>query len=430
MITGLIAFAVLLALCLAGVPLAFSMIVVGVVGLALERGFNPAMVALSQQAIDWSTNYGLTVLPMFILMGAFVHHARLADDLYAAANAWLGHRRGGLAMATISASAGLSAVSGTSLATTAIMSKVSIPAMRRYGYSDSLAAGACAAGGALGILIPPSVPMAIYGIITETDIGKLFIAGILPGILLTLGYVAAVSLVAWRDPKGAPRAERASWESRWRLLAGTWGIVALVLLVLGGMYLGVFTPTEAAGIGAAGAMLFALARGRLSRAAFWLALLEAGKTTGNVFMVGIGALVFAKFLTLAGMTSAMVSWVQGLDVSPLGVVWAICLIYIVLGCVFESLGMLLLTVPVFFPVVSALGIDPIWFGIVVILVVEIGLITPPVGINVFVVKGLFRDINLWTIYRGIAPFLLANLAVLGAIMYFPQIATFLPALMR
>jgi tripartite ATP-independent transporter DctM subunit len=429
-ISGLIGFAVLLALCLAGVPLAFSMIAVGVGGLALERGLNPAMVALSQQAIDWSTNYGLTVLPMFILMGAFVHHARLAEDLYAAANAWLGDRRGGLAMATISASAGLSAVSGTSLATTAIMSKVSIPAMRRYGYSDSLAAGACAAGGALGILIPPSVPMAIYGIITETDIGKLFIAGILPGILLTVLYVVAVGLVAWMDPRGAPRAEKSSWGTRWRLLGRTWGIVALVLVVLGGMYLGVFTPTEAAGIGAGGAMLFAMGRRRLSRIGFWHALLEAGKTTGNVFMVGIGALVFAKFLTLAGMTSAMVNWVQGLDVSPLGVVWAICLIYIVLGCVFESLGMLLLTVPVFFPVVSGLGIDPIWFGIVVILVVEIGLITPPVGINVFVVKGLFRDISLWTIYRGITPFLLANLAALAAIMHIPMIATWLPALMR
>ncbi|MBL8378776.1 MAG: TRAP transporter large permease [Burkholderiales bacterium] len=430
MITGIIAFAVLLALCFVGLPLAFAMIVVGVAGLTIERGFGPAAVALSQQAIDWSTNYGLTVLPMFILMGALVHHARLAEDLYAAANAWMGHRRGGLAMATISASAGLAAVSGTSLATTAIMSKVSIPAMRRYRYSDSLAAGSCAAGGTLGILIPPSIPMAIYGIITETDIGLLFIAGILPGILLTLLYVVAVAAIARLDPAGAPPAEISDWPTRWRLLVRTWGIVALMLLVLGGMYFGIFTPTEAAGIGAAGALFYAMLRKQLSLAALRDSLLEAGKTTSNVFMIGIGALVFAKFLTLAGMTGAMVKWVEGLDVSPLGVVWAICLIYIVLGCVFESLGMLLLTVPIFFPVVQALGIDPIWFGIIVILVVEIGLITPPVGINVFIVKGLFREINLWTIYRGIVPFLIANILCLVIIMYVPSIATWLPKLMR
>ncbi|MGD9942145.1 MAG: TRAP transporter large permease [Burkholderiaceae bacterium] len=430
MIAGLIGFAVLLGLCFAGLPLAFSMILVGAAGLTLVRGFEPAMLVVSQQAIDWSTSYGLTVLPMFILMGTLVHHARLADDLFAAANAWMGHRRGGLAMATISASAGLAAVSGTSLATAAIMSKVSIPAMRRYGYSDALAAGSCAAGGCLGILIPPSVPMVIYGILTETDIGKLFIAGIIPGLLLTVMYILSIAVKVHLDPAAAPRGERMPWSERLRLLGATWAILVLALVVLGGIYIGVFTPTEAAGIGAGGALLFALARGKLTRRILWDALIEAGRTTSTVFMVGIGALVFAKFVTLVGMTGAMVAWIESLNAPPMGVVIAMCVIYLVLGCVFESLGMLLLTVPVFYPIVHAMGIDPIWFGIIVIIVVEIGLITPPVGINVFVVKGLFREIPLWTIYGGIMPFLIGNLVCLAILLALPGLVTFLPNLMR
>lgn len=430
MIEGLLGFALLMGLCFVGIPLSFAMISVGVAGIAMTRGFEPAMLAVSQQAFDWSTNYSLIVLPMFILMGAFVQHAKLADELYEAANAWLGHRPGGLADATIAASAGLAAVSGTSLATTAIMSKVSIPAMRRYRYHDAFAAGTCAAGGTLGILIPPSIPLAIYGILTETDISVLFIAGLVPGVLLALLFIVAIRLAGWLQPKAFPAAERTPWPQRWSLLARTWGILLLVIMVLGGMYAGIFTPTEAAGVGAGGALLFAVIRRKLTRQQFLAALVDAGLTTSNIFMIGIGALVFSTFLTLCGMTGALVAWVQSLDVSPIGIVAVICLVYIVLGCVFESLGMLLMTVPVFFPIVSALGIDPVWFGIVVVVVVEIGLITPPVGINVLVVKGLFPEIPLWSIYRGITPFLIANLVCLLLLFMFPAIATWLPTLLR
>jgi len=427
---GLLGFALLMTLCFAGIPLTFAMIAVGVGGLAMSRGFEPAMLAVSQQAIDWTTNYSLIVLPMFILMGSFVQHAKLADELYEAANGWLGHRPGGLAEATIAASAGLAAVSGTSLATTAIMSKVSIPAMRRFRYSDSFAAGTCAAGGTLGILIPPSIPLAIYGILTETDISQLFIAGLLPGILLTVLFIIAIRLLGWLQPQAFPAAERTPWPLRWALLARTWGIIVLILVVLGGMYAGVFTPTEAAGIGAGGALLFAVIRRKLTRRQFLAALVDAGLTTSNILLIGIGALVFSTFLTLCGMTGALAAWVQSFDVSPIGVVAVICLVYIVLGCVFESLGMLLMTVPVFFPIVAALGIDLVWFGIIVVIVVEIGLITPPVGINVLVVKGLFPDIPMWSIYRGIMPFLIANLVCLVLLFMFPAIATWLPQMLR
>jgi C4-dicarboxylate transporter, DctM subunit len=429
MVESLIGFAALLGLAFVGVPLGFAMLLVGLVGFMVERNLNAALSMTGQQVLDFSTNYGLTVLPLFVLMGTFIHRARLSEELYDATNAWLGHRRGGLAMATIAACAGFAAVSGSSLATAATMSKVAMPPMRRFNYADSLASGTIAAGGTLGILIPPSVPMVIYGILTETDIGKLFIAGIVPGLLLVVLFFAAISLVTLIRPEMGPRGERMTWPQRWRTMQKVWGIVVLFVVVLGGIYVGVFTPTEAAAIGAAGAMLFALGRGMLDLTALFRSLVDAGRTTAMIFLVGFGALVFANFINLAGLPAAMVDWIDSLDVSPVGVVLAICLIYIVLGCVFDSLAMLLLTVPIFFPIVEPLGIDPVWFGIVVIIVVEIGLITPPIGMNVFMVNTVLRDIDIWTIFNGVWPFLVATLVGLGLIIVFPQIALFLPGLM-
>ena len=426
---ALIGFVILFVVCFAGVPLGFSMLLVGLGGFGYLRGLGPAFSMAGQQILDISMSYGFTVLPLFILMGEFVHRANLSHELYDAGRAWLGHRRGGLAMATIAACGGFAAVCGSSLATAATMTKVAMPPMRRYGYADSLAAGSIAAGGTLGILIPPSVPLVIYGIITETDIGKLFIAGILPGILLILLFMASIYLATLIDPRSGPRAPRLPWRERWRPLGQIWGVALLFILVLGGMYFGVFTPTEGAGIGATGAFLFGLARRALPLRAVFASLVETGRTSGSIFVVTMGALVFSNFINLAGMPDALVSWIKSLDVSPLGVVLAMCLIYVILGCIFDSLAMLLLTVPIFFPIIKGLGLDPIWFGIIVIIVVEIGLITPPIGMNVFVVKAVLGDVPMWTIFSGIYPFLIAMLVGLALIVMFPAISLFLPRLM-
>ncbi len=431
MLESVIGFVVLFIICFLGVPLGFSLLIVGLGGFAYVRGgLGPAIEMSGQQIMDLSMNYGFSVLPLFILMGTFIHRAQLSEDLYDAANAWLGHRRGGMAMATIAACGAFAAVSGSSLATAATMAKVAMPSMRRFGYADSLAAGSVAAGGTLGILIPPSVPMVIYGILTESDIGKLFIAGVVPGILLIFAYMASIALVTAIKPSLGPRGERLPWRARWPLLGRVWAVVALFILVLGGIYLGIFTPTEAAGIGAMGALVFAIGRRRMPWAAFVESLIEAGVTAGMIFFVAFGALVFSNFVNLAGMTSAMVDFIEALDVSPIGVVIAMCLIYLVLGCIFDSLAMLLLTVPIFAAVLTPMGIDLIWFGIVAIIVVEIGLITPPIGMNVFVVKTVLEDISLWAIFAGVWPFVIASLLALALIIVVPDIALWLPRLMN
>lgn len=423
-------FLVLFALVFVGVPLGFGLMLVGIGGFAVVRGgIEPAFAMAGQQILDISTNFGFSVLPLFILMGAFVHRAALSDELYEATNAWLGHKRGGLAMATVAACGGFAAVSGSSLATAATMAKVAMPSMRRYGYEDSLAAGSVAAGGTLGILIPPSVPMVIYGILTESDIGKLFIAGLIPGILLTFLFIISISVTTYFLPAIGPPGERTPWPDRWRALGKVWGIVALFVLVLGGIYFGIFTPTEAAGVGAAGAFLFALARKKLGWKQLFESLIDAGRTTGMVFVVAFGALIFSNFVALAGLSDALINLITGLDVPVIGVILVMCVILIALGCVFDSLAMLLLTVPIFVPIIEPLGVDVIWFGIVMIIVVELGLITPPIGMNVFVVKSALLDVDLWAIYRGVWPFIVATLVCLVIIMLVPDVALMLPQFM-
>jgi tripartite ATP-independent transporter DctM subunit len=427
---SLLGFGILLLLVFLGLPLGFSMILVGAGGFAIIRNVTGALAMSSQQIVDISTNFGFSVLPLFVLMGAFVHRADLSRDLYDAANSWLGHRRGGLALATVVACGGFAAISGSSLATAATMTKVAMPPMRRYGYDGGLAAGTIAAGGTLGILIPPSVPMVIYGILTETDIGQLFIAGIVPGILMVGLYAASILVVTTARPEWGPRAPRVPLAERWPYLARVWGVVALFMLVMGGIYGGIFTPTEAASIGAFGAMMFVLWRRRLTWQTLIGSLAEAGRTTGTIFTVGFGALIFSNFVNVAGLPRDLVAIIDAVDVSPIGVVLVICLILIVLGMVFDALAMILLTVPVFFPIVASLGLDPIWFGIIVIIVVEIGLITPPIGLNVFVVKSVAPDVPLGEIFKGIVPFFFASVVGLALIILFPAIALFLPGLMR
>jgi len=426
---AVLGFAVVLALAFLGVPLGYVLLVVGIGGFATIRGINPALSMAGQQIIHIATNHELSVLPLFLLMGSFIHRARMSEDLYDAANAFVGHWRGGLAMATIAACAGFAAVSGSSVATAATMSRVAMPPMRRYRYADSLAAGAIAAGGTLGILIPPSVPMVIYGLLTEADIGRLFIAGIMPGLLMTALFMAAIYIAMIFRPAWGPRGERVPWKNRFRALRKVWAILILFLIVLGGIYFGVFTPTEAAAVGATGAFAFAVFRGAFSISDTFGALVEAARITAMLFVVLFGALTFSNFITLSGMVSQLVDWIDSLHLSPLGVVAAMCLIYLVLGAVFDSLAMLLLTVPIFFPIVTSLGLDPIWFGIIVIIVIEAGLISPPIGINVFIVQSVLPEISLWRIFAGIWPFLLAMAATLGFVLLFPSIALFLPGLM-
>jgi tripartite ATP-independent transporter DctM subunit len=422
MTLALIGFGLLFLLAFAGVPLAFAMLIVGVGGFAWIRGLDPALSMLAQQVMDGSANYGMSVLPMFILMGLFVHRADLAEDLYDAANAWVGHLRGGLAHATVVSCAIFAAISGSSIATAATMSKVAIAPMRRLGYSDALSTGSVASAGVLGVLIPPSVPLVIYGLMTDTDIRKLFIATVVPGLLLTLFFIISVAVtIALRPQWGAP-GPRAAWTERMKRLRGVWAVLLLFVSVMGGLYGGIFTATESAGIGAMGALLIALARRKMSFSAFIEDLVGAAKTTAMIFVIMFGALTFANFITLSGMTGVLVDSINSLNVGAVGVLIAIAIIYLVLGCLMESLSLMILTVPVFLPVAVAAGINPIFFGIFVVMMIEIGMLTPPVGMNVFTVKSMNPSIPISTIFKGTIPFLVANFAAVAALIAFPQLA--------
>jgi tripartite ATP-independent transporter DctM subunit len=429
MLTALIGFAVLFVLLLLRVPIAFAMAAVGFVGFASIVGWQPALASVGQTGIDTVFTYMLSVLPLFIMMGTFVAKSGLAEELYHASNVFIGHRRGGLALATILACGGFSAVCGSSLATAATISRIAMPSMRRYGYSDGLAAGSIAAGGTLGILIPPSVILVIYGIMTNTDIGKLFIAGLLPGALGIVLYMTAISVVTRLRPELSNPAERASWAERGRALWRTWGVFLLFGVVMGGIYFGVFTPTESAGIGAMGALVFAISRRGLDFAMLREVLAETAITTSMMFVLLIGAILFANFLNVSGMPAGLARWIGGLDVHPLIVIGAIVATYVVLGCMLESLSMMLLTVPVFYPIVQTLGMDLIWFGIIVVVVIEIGLITPPIGLNVFMLKTLMPEIPTSTIFAGVLPFIVVDIIRVALLILIPGIVLFLPGRM-
>lgn len=428
MIESLIAFAVLIVLIFLRLPLAFAMGVVGFFGYYFLTGnWNASEAMAARRIVDTVQDYSLSVIPLFVLMGNLVSQAGLSDAVYRASHAFMGHWRGGQAIATIAACGGFSAICGSSLATAATMGRVAMPQMRRYGYSDSLAAASIAAGGTLGILIPPSVMLVIYGILTETSIRDLFAAGLLPGLLGILLYMAAVRWSVWRNPQDASaRAEPLPWGERLRALGKVGDTLVLFVLVIGGMYLGVFTPTEAAGIGAMGAFLIALLRRRLTLRILMSVLMDTARTTTKLFAVVLSALIFSNFINRAGLPDDLLSFVNGLDLSPLGVLLVILGIYIVLGCMFESMSMILLTVPVFFPVVAGLGLDLVWFGILVVIVVEISLITPPVGMNVFVLRGVLPDVSTGTIFRGIVPFIAADFVRVALVLLFPALTLWLP----
>lgn len=430
MIEALIGLAALLALAFLRVPIAFAMLLTGFAGMAWVGSMRGALANVGQTAFDAAISYELSVVPLFVLMGNLVARARLAGELYDASNAFLGHRRGGLAMATIVACGGFSAICGSSLATAATMSKVAMPSMRRYGYDDALATGSIAAGGTLGILIPPSVILVIYGILTQTSIGKLFAAGVIPGMIAILFYLAAVRWATWRRPESGPAGERIGWPGRLMALRRVWGVLMLFALVMGGIYGGVFSPTEAAGIGAAGAFGFALLRRALTLRTLFDVLLESATTTAMLFTVLIGALVFANFVNLTDFPQALLAVADRFHDTPWVVILAILVIYVALGTVFESLSMILLTVPIFFPLVMELGYDPVWFGIIVVVVTEISLITPPVGLNVFVLKGVLPDVRTSTIFRGVMPFFVADLFRLALLTAVPILSLWLPGFVK
>jgi C4-dicarboxylate transporter DctM subunit len=424
MTLAILGFLVVFFLAFAGVPLAFAMFLAGVGGFAYLRGIDPALHMLGQIVVDASTNYGMSVLPMFILMGLFVHKADISGELYDAANAWLGHLKGGLAHATVAACSLFAAISGSSIATAATMTKVAMPPMRRLGYHDRLSTGAVASGGVLGVLIPPSVPLVLFGLLTETDIRLLFIATILPGLMLLTLFIVAIWVVVILNPELGPRGQRQPYSQRFLALKGVWSTLLLFVFVMGGLYGGVFTATECAGMGATGALLIALARRKLSFVDLVGCLREAAFTTAMIFSIVFGALVFANFITLTGMTYHLVEWINGSGFTPTQVLLAMVLIYLVLGALMEAMGMLLLTAPIFTMVAVEMGVNPIWFGIFVVMMIEIGMLTPPVGMNVFTVKTLLPEVNLWTIFRGVMPFVIANMVAVGLLITWPQIALF------
>ncbi len=430
MIESLLGFAAIFTLALLRVPLAFAMGIVGIAGIGLTRGWLPALASTAQVVHETGFAYTLSVIPLFILMGNFVARAGLAHELFAAAYAFIGHFRGGLAHATVAACAGFGAICGSSIATAATMSKVAYPSMKKMGYSDSLATGVIAAGGTLGIMIPPSTIMVIYGIITETNIGKLFAAGVIPGILTALLLMAGIAVMTARDPTHAPAGERSTWPQRWAALRGIWGVLLLVIVVLGGIYGGVFTATEGAGIGASGAFLFALARRRLTWAILYQVLVESARTTAMLFTLLIAATIFANFVNFTTMPGDLKEWITHLGLSPTMVIAAMMLIYIVLGTVMEELTMVLLTIPLFFPIVTALGFDPVWFGVLIVMIVQIGLISPPVGMNLFVLNALLPGVGLGAIFRGCWPFVAIMIVVLALLVAFPQISLWLPGLVE
>ena len=427
---ALVGFACVFTLALLRVPLAFAMGLVGFVGLGVLRGWAPSMANAAQVVYDTGFAYTLSVVPLFILMGNFVARAGLAHELFRAAYTFVGHVRGGLAHATVIACAGFGAICGSSIATAATMAKVAYPPMKKLGYADHMSTGVIAAGGTLGIMIPPSTIMVIYGIVTETNIGKLFAAGILPGLMCAGLLMLGVAWQTWRDPSAGPAGERATWAERFAALRGIWGVALLVVVVLGGIYGGVFTATEGAGIGASGAFFFALARGSLSWKVLLDVLVESARTTAMLFTILIAAMLFSSFVNFTTMPGDLKDWILHAGLSPLMVVGAMMLIYILLGTIMEELSMVLLTIPVFFPIVTGLGFDPVWFGVLIVLVVQIGLISPPVGMNLFVLNALIKGVGLKQIFHGVWLHVLLLSVALFIVLEVPQLSLWLPSFMK
>lgn len=424
---ALIGFLALFVLMLLRVPVGMAMGLVGVLGFGYLVGGEPALKNVGHTTARTVTDYNFAVIPLFLLMGSFATTSGMSRELFRAANAFLGHLRGGLGIATIAACGGFAAICGSSVATAATFSRVAYPEMRRYKYPQSFSTGVIAAGGTLGIMIPPSTVFAVYGLITEQDVGKLFIAGVLPGLLAVSMYMITITAIGFVRPGYLPAAPRLPWRERFAALRDVWATLLLFIFVIGGLYGGLFTATEAAGAGAGGAFIIGVARGRLSPHDILRSLLETTRTTAAVFTVLIGALLFGYFLTVTQTPQALTEFLTGLGLGRYGVLALIMLLYLVLGCLMDALAMIILTIPIIFPVVKALGFDPIWFGVIIVMTVELGLIHPPVGMNIFVIKSVVDDVKISTIFYGVIPFIITDLLRLVILIAFPIIALWLPS---
>jgi tripartite ATP-independent transporter DctM subunit len=425
---AVIGFVALFTLMMLRVPVGIAMGTVGILGFGYMIGdIHPALKILAQSPIRTATAAEFAVIPLFLLMGAFASASGMSRELFRASNTFLGHLRGGLGVATIAACGGFAAICGSSVATAATFSKVAYPEMRQFGYPQSFATGVIAAGGSLGIMIPPSTVFAVYGLITQQDIGKLFIAGIIPGIIAVGMYIITINLIAFVRPGFLPKTPRYSWAERLAALREVWAVILLFVFIITGLYAGMFTATEAAGMGAAGAFIISVARRKLSRADFWNCLIESLRTTAAVFTILIGALIFGYFLTITQVPQKLTHFLTGLGLGPYGVLILILLMYLVLGCIMDAMAMIILTVPIVFPVIQALGFDPIWFGVVIVMTVELGLIHPPVGMNVFVIKSVIREVKLSTVFYGVMPFVVTDIIRLAIIISFPILSTWLPS---
>jgi tripartite ATP-independent transporter DctM subunit len=423
---ALIGFVSLFALMLLRVPVGMAMGLVGITGFGYLTGLQPALKLIGQTTMRTVTDYSFGVIPMFLLMGAFVSVSGISRELFRAGNTIVGHWKGGLGIATICACGGFAAISGSSVATAATFSAVAYPEMRRYKYPESFATGVIAVGGTLGAMLPPSTVLAVYGIITQQDIGKLFIAGIVPGLLAIVMHIVTIAIIGVVRPGFLPAGPRSSWKERFIAFRDVWSPLLLFLFVIGGLYGGFFIPTEAGAVGAVGAFIIGVARGKLNKDGILQSLLQATRTAAAVFTVLIGALCFGYFLTITQTPQAVTAFLTELGLGPYGVLALILLMYLVLGCLMDAMAMIILTVPIIFPVISHLGFDPIWFGVIIVMTVELGLIHPPVGMNVFVIKSVVKDVSFATIFKGVIPFVATDLVRLVILIAFPLLATWLP----
>jgi C4-dicarboxylate transporter DctM subunit len=426
---GLIGIVIMVVLFFSRLPVAYCMVLVGYVGFSVVVSANAGLGLLARDMYDVFSSYGLTVIPLFILMGQFAFNAGISRNLYDTAYKFVGHRTGGLAMATVCACTAFGAVCGSSPATAATMATVGLPEMKRYGYGDALAAGSVASGGSLGMLMPPSVVLIVYGIITEQSIGELFIAGISPAIIITLLFVAAIFITVLRYPEQGPRGEIFSWYQRLMSLKDMGEPLAVFFLVMGGLFLGWFTPNEAGGVGAFGVLAVAMARGRMTWRGFTKSLYETLRTACMVMLLVAGAIIFGHFLAVTRIPFIVAEWVSQTHLPGYLIISLIVLIYLIGGCFIDALALIMLTIPIFYPIVIDLGYDPIWFGVIIVLVTQMGVITPPVGINVYVVSGVAKDIKLESIFLGSLPFLAALIVGTGILIAWPQLILWLPRLM-
>ena len=429
---GIWSFPVLLILIFLRLPIGLAMLLCGMVGTWLVTGtWNPILAKLKAETYSTFSSHSLSIIPLFLLMGQFAGLGGMSQSLFKAANSWLGHRKGGVAMAAIGACAGFGAICGSSLATAATMAQVALPELRRYGYSGALATGALAAGGTLGILIPPSIVLVIYAILAEQNIAKLFLAAFVPGILAAIGYMIAISIYVRLYPESAGDSPRQPYRERFKAMFDVWPVLLVFFLVVGGIYFGWFTPTEAAAIGAAGTGLIALFNGGLTRKTFVDSVLATAVATAMIFFIVFGASIYNGFLALSQVPQQIAAIIVESGFNPWVVLVTILLLYLVLGCVMDSLSMILLTIPIFFPIVSVLdyGLGPeefaIWFGIIVLIVVEVGLITPPVGMNLFVINSMAKDTPISATYRGVTPFVITDLVRTAILVLFPSISLFM-----